>query len=54
MRKLLYTNPNGLTLELGGPDYPITKLEGIDVPGWDDIETMPHGELDALLERLRR
>jgi hypothetical protein len=21
---------------------------------WDDIETMPHGELDALLEYLRR
>ena len=38
MRKLVYTNPNGLTLELGGADYPITKLDGIDSPEWDDIE----------------
>lgn len=39
MRKLVYTNPNGLTLELGGAAYPITKLDGIDAPEWDDIET---------------
>jgi len=38
MRKLVYTNPNGLTLELGGADYPVTKLDGIDAPEWDDIE----------------
>ena len=39
MRSLLYTNPNGLTLLLGGSDYPILKLEGIDTPDWDTLET---------------
>jgi hypothetical protein len=39
MRTLRYTNPNGLTLELGGAAYPITKLEGIDSLEWDGIES---------------
>lgn len=38
MRKLTYTNPNGLTLELGGAGYPITKLEGIDTADWNGIQ----------------
>ncbi len=39
MRSLTYTNPNGIIITLGAAPYVITKLEGIDAPEWDDLET---------------